>query len=50
VIAEIPLAFQWNPQTRIRSDTAIDRFIALPRATANELSPVGLRFSDVEEE
>ena len=44
--------FQWNPQTRswIRSDVAIDRFMALPRATASELSAVGLRFSDIGEE
>ena len=43
--------FQWDPQAQswVRSDIAIDRFMSLPRATASELSAVGLTFRDVEE-
>ena len=41
--------FEWNPQARcwIRSDIAIDKFLALPRATPSELSAAGLTLRDV---
>jgi hypothetical protein len=42
--------FEWNPQTRswIRSGIAIDKYMALPRATPTELSTAGLTFRDFE--
>ena len=40
---------EWNPQTRswMRSEVAIDRFMALPRARPSELFAAGLTFRDV---